>query len=89
MFDTSSLTGVFQHGVLFLFICAMSAPWVLQALKRPVQKIGRSRSRPFAVNIKRSASTKHPSGFTPPTAEDLTELRERVQDFARELPLNI
>jgi isovaleryl-CoA dehydrogenase len=33
----------------------------------------------------RSASTasKHPSGFTPPTTEDLYELRERVQEFTR------
>lgn len=29
----------------------------------------------------RSVSTKHPAGFTPPTEEDLIELRERVQDF--------
>lgn len=29
----------------------------------------------------RSVSTKHPAGFTPPTEEDLVELRERVQEF--------
>ena len=37
----------------------------------------------------RPASTvsKHPSGFTPPTTEDLYELRERVQEFTRrEIP---
>lgn len=32
----------------------------------------------------RCLSTKHPKGFVPPTAEELTELRERVQDFTRE-----
>ncbi|KAL1991795.1 hypothetical protein VTN49DRAFT_5103 [Thermomyces lanuginosus] len=31
----------------------------------------------------RCLSTKHPKGFVPPTAEELTELRERVQDFTR------
>ncbi|MCJ1277378.1 hypothetical protein MMC21_005190 [Puttea exsequens] len=36
---------------------------------------------------KRAVSTKHPRGFVPPTAEDVTELRERVQDFTRrEIP---
>jgi isovaleryl-CoA dehydrogenase len=34
-----------------------------------------------------STSSKHPSGFTPPTTEDLNELRERVQEFTRrEIP---
>jgi hypothetical protein len=28
-------------------------------------------------------SSKHPKGFVPPTQEDLTELRERVQEFTR------
>ncbi|CAK7203401.1 hypothetical protein SEUCBS139899_006134 [Sporothrix eucalyptigena] len=31
----------------------------------------------------RSVSSKHPKGFVPPTQEDLEELRERVQEFAR------
>lgn len=31
----------------------------------------------------RNASSKHPKGFEPPTSEDLVELRERVQEFAR------
>lgn len=30
-----------------------------------------------------SASNKHPPGFTPPSTEDLYELRERVQEFTR------
>ncbi|OJD32318.1 isovaleryl-dehydrogenase [Diplodia corticola] len=29
------------------------------------------------------STAKHPSGFTPPTDEDLEELRERVQEFTR------
>ncbi|EXJ62948.1 isovaleryl-CoA dehydrogenase [Cladophialophora yegresii CBS 114405] len=34
-----------------------------------------------------STTSKHPSGFTPPTTEDLYELRERVQEFTRrEIP---
>jgi isovaleryl-CoA dehydrogenase len=34
-----------------------------------------------------SVSSKHPSGFTPPSTEDLYELRERVQEFTRrEIP---
>lgn len=35
----------------------------------------------------RNASSKHPAGFTPPSYEDLSELRERVQEFTRrEIP---
>ena len=35
----------------------------------------------------RNASSKHPKGFEPPTATDLAELRERVQEFTRrEIP---
>ncbi|CAG9940801.1 unnamed protein product [Clonostachys rosea f. rosea IK726] len=35
----------------------------------------------------RHHSSKHPAGFEPPTSEDLSELRERVQDFTRrEIP---
>ena len=34
-----------------------------------------------------STSSKHPKGFVPPTTEDLSELRERVQEFTRrEIP---
>lgn len=31
----------------------------------------------------RHASTKHPKGFTPPSQDDLEELRERTIEFAR------
>src|SRR4051794_11664106 len=34
-----------------------------------------------------NTKSKHPANFTPPTTEDLYELRERVQDFTRrEIP---
>lgn len=35
----------------------------------------------------RYASTKHPQGFSPPTKDDLAELRERTREFVRrEIP---
>ncbi|KAK5099218.1 hypothetical protein LTS08_005798 [Lithohypha guttulata] len=36
-----------------------------------------------AASTTSSAKGKHPPGFTPPTAEDLYELRDRVQEFTR------
>lgn len=35
----------------------------------------------------RSISTKHPTGFVPPSESDLLELRERVQDFTSTLSM--
>jgi isovaleryl-CoA dehydrogenase len=52
-------------------------------LARSVITLGRSRLRPHLGKYQRAASTKLPKGFVPPAAEDLTELRERVQDFTR------
>lgn len=63
----------------------MSTPNVSRALTNTIRRIGRSRPRSLQVNIKRAASSKHPQGFVPPTAEDLTELRERVQEFTSEV----
>lgn len=37
----------------------------------------------------RTVSTKHPAGFEPPTDEDLLELRDRVQEFTRELTTSL
>ena len=38
----------------------------------------------------RAASTKHPKNFTPPTQDDLAELRERTVEFARrEIPADL
>ncbi len=56
------------------------------------------RTRPFRTNpsafhqpsryfLRHASTSKHPHGFTPPTTEDLYELRERVQEFTRrEIP---
>jgi isovaleryl-CoA dehydrogenase len=42
---------------------------------------------PISTFQRRNASSKHPKNFEPPTSEDLTELRERVQEFTRrEIP---
>ena len=39
------------------------------------------------ISIRLASTSKHPSGFTAPTTEDLYELRERVQEFTRrEIP---
>jgi isovaleryl-CoA dehydrogenase len=40
-------------------------------------------SHSLTSTSKRHASSKHPKGFEPPTPADLTELRERVQEFTR------
>ncbi|KAL9640101.1 MAG: hypothetical protein Q9164_000488, partial [Protoblastenia rupestris] len=63
-----------------------------QAITKVVRHIGRSRPRSlhYQPTIKRAASSKHPNGFVPPTAEDLSELRERVQEFTRrEIPEDV
>lgn len=40
--------------------------------------------------IRHASTSKHPQGFTPPTTDDLNELRERVQDFVRrEIPEDV
>ncbi|PSR93870.1 isovaleryl-CoA dehydrogenase [Coniella lustricola] len=64
-----------------------------RTLARPLLSSSSSTPRqffcPFSSATARQASTssKHPQGFTPPTAADLDELRDRVQDFTRrELP---
>ncbi|KAK5319166.1 hypothetical protein LTR93_007861 [Exophiala xenobiotica] len=50
------------------------APRLLICLRTPIRAASTSTS-------------KHPKGFTPPTTEDLYELRERVQEFTRrEIP---
>ncbi|KAL8690977.1 MAG: hypothetical protein Q9218_003697 [Villophora microphyllina] len=65
----------------------MAALGVSRALSNTVRHFGRTRPRVYAETFKRTASTKHPAGFCPPSTEDLTELRERVHDFTRrEIP---
>lgn len=61
----------------------MASLSVSTALSRTIRQIGRSRPRIYCEAFKRAASTKHPKNFSPPTTEELTELRDRVQDFTR------
>ncbi|KAI4241777.1 MAG: hypothetical protein LQ352_007380, partial [Teloschistes flavicans] len=68
----------------------MAALSVSRALSSTVRQVSGTRSRLYAETFKRTASTKHPAGFSPPSTEDLTELRERVQEFTRrEIPEEI
>ncbi|KAL8704837.1 MAG: hypothetical protein Q9201_002032 [Fulgogasparrea decipioides] len=65
----------------------MVSIFVPRALSNTVRQIGRTRPRIYAEAFRRTASTKHPTGFSPPSAEELTELRDRVQAFTRrEIP---
>ncbi|RMJ26239.1 Isovaleryl-CoA dehydrogenase [Aspergillus sp. HF37] len=59
---------------------AASLPSLLRSSSRT---LFRPRKPALQIPALRSLSTKHPSGFVPPTDEDLTELRERVQEFTR------
>lgn len=75
-------------------------PIASRTLQRALQPLGRAASQLPAVSssatsisLRHNTSTatstanKHPPGFTPPTTEDLYELRERVQEFTRrEIP---
>ena len=56
------------------------------------RQTGLARCAPWTTRcLARYASTsKHPTNFTPPTTDDLYELRERIQDFTRrEIPEEI
>ncbi len=65
----------------------MSTSHVSRALTNALRQIHHSRPKTLLFTQSRSASTKHPRNFVPPTTEDLTELRERVQEFTRrEIP---
>ena len=63
---------------------------VARALTNTIRLVHRSRPRciPFVPHQARAASSsKHPTGFVPPTPDDLSELRERAQEFTRrEIP---
>ncbi|KAK4888225.1 hypothetical protein LTR27_012872 [Elasticomyces elasticus] len=52
---------------------------LLTALRRATT----SRSPTTTTTLLRYTSTKHPKNFTPPTQDDLAELRERTIEFAR------
>ena len=68
---------------------AMSSLLVPRALHNSICQIVRSKPNHYGLIRKRSASTKHPRGFAPPSVEDLSELRERVQEFTRKHPILI
>jgi isovaleryl-CoA dehydrogenase len=62
----------------------MAAARSLRSLAtRPVLRLGFEARVPLSAFQRRNASSKHPKGFEPPTSEDLSELRERVQEFTR------
>lgn len=62
---------------------SMASAGIPRALSNTIRQIGRSRPGIYGEAFKRAASTKHPKNFSPPSSEELTELRERVQDFTR------
>lgn len=69
-------------------LCSISAvPIVMASVRLPsllrttTRSLRRSTLPAFSPAFARSVSTKHPAGFTPPTEEELLELRERVQEF--------
>ncbi|KAL8733248.1 MAG: hypothetical protein Q9166_002265 [cf. Caloplaca sp. 2 TL-2023] len=65
----------------------MASATVPKLLTNTIRQIGRARPRVYAGAFKRAASTKHPTGFSPPSNDELTGLRERVQEFTRrEIP---
>ncbi|CAF9930187.1 MAG: hypothetical protein ALECFALPRED_004546 [Alectoria fallacina] len=65
----------------------MFAPHIAPSITNTIRQAGRTTPRVFHIPFQRAASTKHPRGFVPPTIDDLTELRERVQEFTRrEIP---
>jgi isovaleryl-CoA dehydrogenase len=70
-------------------LTTMASPRIPRLLSASVRLSTTPKFRPFPSPFVRPASTssKHPKNFTPPTTEDLQELRERVQDFSRrEIP---
>ncbi|KUL92299.1 hypothetical protein ZTR_02646 [Talaromyces verruculosus] len=66
----------------------MSSKHLSRLLLRPSRSVVARGARPLQSPAwSRHHSTKHPKGFVPPTDDDLVQLRESVQDFARrEIP---
>jgi isovaleryl-CoA dehydrogenase len=66
----------------------MASPIVSRSLARPLSRL--SARTPIALlqtQPRRNHSSKHPKGFEAPSRADLSELRERVQEFTRrEIP---
>ena len=61
----------------------MSTPLVHRIFTNAIRQVGKSRNRPVSI-AQRAASTKLPKGFVAPSSDDLSELRDRVQEFTRE-----
>ena len=61
----------------------MCTSHVARTITHTIRQVRRSGLRPFHLTPQRALSTKHPKDFVPPTKDDLTELRDRVQDFTR------
>ncbi|KAK8205592.1 hypothetical protein M8818_004965 [Zalaria obscura] len=58
--------------------------WILQGLRQSTKIFS------LPIRGQRWIATKHPKGFYPPAREDLEELRERTQEFARrEIPEDV
>ncbi|KAK2795203.1 hypothetical protein FQN52_006133 [Onygenales sp. PD_12] len=65
----------------------MASPCLPRLLGRTSRALCRPRRQFVQLPTWRAASTKHPQGFVPPSDDDLSELRERVQEFTRrEIP---
>lgn len=67
-------------------------PTLTARLSRPCTRLANThlRQNPMLRTSLRCASSKHPAGFTPPSTEELHELRDRVQEFTRrEIPAEV
>lgn len=64
----------------------MASPCLPRLFARSARSLCKPRRQLVPRSTWRAASSKHPQGFTPPTDEDLLELRERVQEFTSERP---
>lgn len=77
----------FVHNPPLFFTSKTSKMRSFKTLARPVSRALSSKSRQFAPttihSIRHASSSKHPQGFEAPSPADLTELRERVQEFTR------
>ncbi|KAJ5913369.1 hypothetical protein N7504_002252 [Penicillium tannophilum] len=68
----------------------MASLTIPSLLRTSTRSLRRTAIPALAPGFARSVSTKHPAGFTPPTEDELVELRERVQDFTRrEIPAEV
>ena len=74
-----------RRAFLRLFIITMAIAVICKHLPRATKIVLQTQRQTVQTPLLRLASTssKHPKNFTPPTTEDLYELRERVQDFTR------